>query len=165
MDIFLLRHAIALDRAKWSKKDADRPLTKAGQKKMRREAKGLKRLKLSVDWILTSPHRRAFDTAAIVAKALKAKKKMKVVPQLAANGDPKALMKRLALDYRTDDRLLLVGHDPYLSRLVSKLIGAAAPLALDFKKGGLCRLSADTLQYGPCATLEWWLPPKLLKKI
>src|SRR3954468_1964239 len=119
MDIFLLRHAIALDRAQWAKKDADRPLTKAGQKKMRKEAKGLKRLKLSVDWILTSPHRRAFDTAEIVARALKVKKKLKVIPQLAADGDPKALMHHLAVDYRSGDRLMLVGHDPYLSKLVS----------------------------------------------
>ena len=132
---------------------------------MRKAARGLKRLKLKLDWILTSPYKRAYDTARIVADTLKAGKKLKIAKDLASSGDPKRLLRHLALDYRTKDSLMVVGHEPYLSRLVSVLIGAEKPIALDFKKGGLCRLDADSLHYGRCATLEWWLPPKLLKTI
>lgn len=165
MTLYMLRHAIALDRSDWRGKDSDRPLTPEGRRKMRKAAQGIKRLKLDVDWIITSPYRRAYDTAEIVAKTLKAKKKLRVLKDLASNGDAAGAMRHLALDYRSKDSLLLVGHDPYLSRLVSVLIGAERPLALDFKKGGLCKLSADSLTYGPCATLEWWLPPKLLRHL
>jgi len=165
MNLYFLRHAIALDRTKWRRKDSERPLTPEGVQKMRKAAKGLKRLKLKVDWILTSPYARALDTARIVAKTLKAEKKIKVVDHLASTGDPERLVHHLAVDYLKDDALLIVGHEPYLSKLVSRLIGADTPLDLDFKKGGLCRLDADTLHYNRCATLEWWLPPKLLKKL
>jgi phosphohistidine phosphatase len=163
--LYFLRHAIALDRAKWHQKDSDRPLTPEGLRKMRKAAKGLKHLKLKFDWILTSPYRRAYDTARVVAKTLKAEKKLKVIGELASSGDPKSLVRHLAQDYLTKDSVLLVGHEPYLSRLVSVLIGAEKPLDLDFKKGGLCRLDADSLHFDRCATLEWWLPPKLLRRL
>src|SRR5438552_545120 len=147
MTLYFLRHAIALDRAMWHAKDSDRPLTPEGRQKIRKAAKGMKRLKLGFDWILTSPYKRAYDTAKIVAKTLKAKKKLKVVKDLASSGDPQRLMRHLAQDYLSKEKLLLVGHEPYLSRLVSVLIGAEKPLALDFKKGGLCKLAADSLTY------------------
>jgi phosphohistidine phosphatase len=165
MNLYILRHAIAKDRAGWKKPDSLRPLTSKGKRKMQKAAKGLKHLDLGVDWILTSPYRRAYDTTAIVAKALKAKKKMKVVKSLASDGEPSQLVKELAKGYRSTDSLMLVGHEPYLSKLVSVLVGSERPLALDFKKGGLCRLDTQSLRYGPCATLEWWLSPKLLKKL
>ena len=161
----MLRHAIALDRSEWHRGDNDRPLTSEGVKKMHKAAKGLKHLDLDLDAILTSPYRRAYATAEIVADALKLKKKMKVADELASNGDPHKLIKRLAEEYSAKSEVMLVGHEPYLSKLVSVLIGAKAQLALDFKKGGLCKLTADSLHYGRCATLEWWLPPKLLKRL
>jgi phosphohistidine phosphatase len=165
MNLYFLRHAIAKDRTQWHGKDSERPLTAEGRQKMKKAAKGLKHLKLDFDWILTSPYTRAYDTAQIVAKAFKAKKKLRVEKDLASDGNPERLLRRLAQDYLTRDAVLLVGHEPYLSRLVSTLIGSNASLELDFKKGGLCRLDADSLTYGRCAKLEWWLPPKLLKKL
>jgi phosphohistidine phosphatase len=165
MTLYLLRHAIALDRSVWKKPDSQRPLNKEGVKKMRKAAKGIKHLNLEFDWILTSPYKRAYDTAVILAQAVKAEKKIKVVNELASDAEPASLMRRIAREYRPKDSLVLVGHEPYLSKLASVLIGADKPLALDFKKGGLARLETDSLRYGRCATLEWWLPPKLLKRL
>src|SRR5689334_14952388 len=124
MTIYFLRHAIAMERAKWHQKDSERPLTPDGLRKMRKAVRGLKHLKLKFDWILTSPYRRAYDTARVVAKSLKSEKKLKVVNDLATSGDPKSLVRHLAQDYLTKDSVLLVGHEPYLSHLVSVLIGA-----------------------------------------
>jgi phosphohistidine phosphatase len=165
MTLYFLRHAIARDRSDWRKKDSDRPLTSDGFRKMRKVAKGMKRLKLNVDWILTSPYRRAYDTAAVVAQALKAKKKLKIANELISEGEPGRLVRHLALAYGPKNSLLLVGHEPYLTRLISVLIGSPSPLALDFKKGGLCKLSVNSLRYGRCATLDWWLPPKFLRRL
>src|SRR5229473_2889447 len=99
MKLYILRHAIALDKTKWHKKDSERPLTKEGTRKMRKAAKGLKHLKLSFDWILTSPYRRAYETADIVAKTLKSRKKLKIEKTLTSDGDPELLMRHLAENY------------------------------------------------------------------
>jgi phosphohistidine phosphatase len=165
MNLYFLRHGIALDRLQWHKRDADRPLTPEGVQKTKKVARGMRKLGLKFDWILTSPYRRAYDTAMIVADCYKASKKLRILKSLAADGDPQQLVRNLALDYRTGDSLLLVGHEPYLSRLISVLIGAKDPLAIDLKKAGLCKLAADSLTYGPCAALEWLLTPKLLKSV
>jgi len=154
-----------MDKSKWHKPDSERPLTSEGRRKMRKAAKGLKRLNLGIDWILTSPYRRAYDTAGIVGKALKKQKKIKTVNELAANKNPENLVRYLVQNYSSDATLLLVGHEPYLTRLISMWVGAAAPLALDFKKGGLCKLVMETVRFGRCATLEWWIPPKLLRRL
>jgi phosphohistidine phosphatase len=164
MKLYLLRHAIAKDRSKWHRGDSDRPLTDEGARKMRKTARGLKHLKLDFDAILTSPYRRAFSTAEIVGDVLKLKKRIKIVDELASDGEPQKLIKRLS-DFPAQSEILLVGHEPYLSRLVSLLIGSKTPLALDFKKGGLCKLSTEGLLYGRSAALEWWLPPKLIKRL
>jgi phosphohistidine phosphatase len=163
MKLYLLRHAIAAEKPAWHGSDSDRPLTKEGIRKMKKAAKGMRHLGLEIDWILTSPYRRAYDTALIAAEELKARKKLKITRLLAVDGDPKALMRHLALDFRSWESIMLVGHEPYLSRLIGTLIAGEAPVALQMDKGGLARLSADSLTYGPCATLEWLLPAKLLK--
>jgi phosphohistidine phosphatase len=165
MTLYVLRHAIAVDPSEWKKKDSERPLTGKGIRRMRKAAKGMKELGISFDWILTSPYKRAFGTAEIIAKAFKARKKLRELPTLASDGDPAHLLQDLARVYRPDATLLLVGHEPFLSRMIGVLIGARTPLSLDLKKGGLCKLTVDKLFYGRCATLEWWLPPKILKAL
>jgi len=164
MDLYFLRHAIALDRSAWKKSDAERPLTEKGRKKMIQSAKGMKHFGITFDWILTSPYRRAYDTAQIVAKEYKAEKKLRLARTLIPDGDPKALMRHLALDFRTWESILLVGHEPYLSKLIGLLI-SGHDVTINFKKGGLCLLKADSLTYGCCATLEAFLTPKMLKKL
>jgi phosphohistidine phosphatase SixA len=79
-------------------------------------------------------------------------------------GDPKTLMRHLALDFRSWESLLLVGHEPYLSKLTGVLV-ADQSVAMDLKKGGLCQLQAASLTYGRCATLQALYPPKALRKI
>ena len=57
-------------------------------------------------------------------------------------------------------RTLLVGHEPYLGRLISTLLTGGPDLTLTLKKGGLCKLTVSRLRYGRCATLEWLLTPR-----
>ena len=165
MNLYILRHAIALDHADWKGPDSDRPLTKEGIRKMKKVAKGMHRMELKFDWILTSPYRRAYDTASIVAREFKAASKLKTLRALASDGDPKKLMQHLGRDYRTWESILLVGHEPYLSRLVAMLISGHTDTELTFKKGGLCALSASSLTYDRCARLEWLATPKMLRDL
>jgi phosphohistidine phosphatase len=62
-------------------------------------------------------------------------------------------------------RVLLVGHEPDLSRLVSVLISGGSDGAIELKKGGLCKLTVDRLAFGQCATLNWLLTPKQLRQL
>jgi phosphohistidine phosphatase len=59
----------------------------------------------------------------------------------------------------------LVGHEPYLSQLISLLVSGREDIGIDFKKGGLCKLEAEKLRYGKCAQLIWLLTPKQMKEI
>jgi len=171
MNLYFLRHAIAADKTEWKGPDSNRPLTKEGVHKMKKAAKGMRRLSLKIDWILTSPYRRAYDTAMIVAKELNLKNKLKITRSLAVDGDPRALVRHLALNFRTWESVMLVGHEPYLSQLIGVLIGGLTPLgsdpsrSIELDKAGLAKISADSLSYDKCATLEWLLTPKILKKL
>ena len=163
MELYILRHAIAVDRAAPGySDDSRRPLTSEGRRKMRDIAKGMKALELKFDLILSSPYLRAKETAEIAAQVLQAQRKLKFSDDLAVDGDPRVLIKSLE---RSPQRVLLVGHEPYLSGLVGLLISGAASASLKLRKGGLCKLTADRLKFGRCAELEWLLTPRQLARL
>ena len=160
MKLYLLRHGIAEQRMTVSgRADADRPLTPDGAKRMRRIAGKMEERGLSFDCILTSPFRRARQTARIVANVLELKKEPLTTPHLEPGGNLNALVDELRANYASMQHLLLVGHEPSLTTLISILVGGQSDLLITMKKGGLCRLSVDALQFGRCATLDWLLPP------
>ncbi|MDB6017830.1 MAG: phosphohistidine phosphatase SixA [Pedosphaera sp.] len=166
MDLYILRHAIAEPtRAKTEKADSERRLTPEGEKKMRRIAKAMKSCELAFDLILSSPYARAQQTAEIVADVFKLRKSLALSATLAPNGNPRQLIGELHETHRSCRSVLLVGHEPYLSSLISLLISGDTTLAIDLKKGGLCSLTASALKYGRCATLEWLLTPRQLREL
>jgi phosphohistidine phosphatase len=117
-------------------------------------------LGLSFDLILSSPYLRARQTAEIIAEALKARKKLELSDNLTPGGSAKKLVDLLNHLRPSPESVLLVGHEPYLSTLISLLVAGDASLAMVMKKGGLCKLSVESLAPGRCATLEWLLTPK-----
>jgi phosphohistidine phosphatase len=166
MELYILRHAIAEPlTASVKGGDSERKLTEEGVRKMRRAARGMKAAKLSFDVILSSPHVRAKQTAEIVADVFGLEKRLELLPALTPDGNPKELLDALSHKHGKRKRVLLVGHEPYLSRLISVLISGDTRITIEFKKGGLCKLSAGALEYGRCATLEWLLTPGLLRKM
>ncbi len=86
---------------------------------------------------------------------------------LAVDGDPKALVRHLGLNFRSWESVLLVGHDPYLSQFISTLLtGTRDDLPMEFEKGGLAKLIGRFPHlWSMCARLEWLLTPKILKKL
>jgi phosphohistidine phosphatase len=166
VNLYVLRHAEAVPRGPPGyRHDSDRPLTKDGVNTMRRAAKGMRRLKLDCDLILSSPYLRARKTAEITADVLGAKKKLKFSEHLASDGDPRKLVVELKSNYSSRVNIVVVGHEPYLSKLICVVIGCRSDTALTLKKGGLCKLSADSLRFGPCARLVWLLTPRQLVHI
>ncbi len=166
MELYILRHAIAEDRANWEEAaDHERPLTRDGEAKMRRIAQGMKALDLSFQIILSSPFCRAKQTAEIVGDIFEARELITLTPALAAGEPSHKIVSQIEKDYPAVESILLVGHEPDLSGLVSLLVSGDGELAITLKKGGLCKLKIDSLKHGRCATLEWLLAPSQLIRI
>jgi phosphohistidine phosphatase len=164
MNLYILRHGIAVERgASGFKTDADRPLTPKGRRQLRQAADAMKNLDLRFDLIVSSPFVRARQTAEIVAKSLKLKKCLAFSDELTPDGDPKALVRELNELKPASENVLLVGHEPHLSRFIARLISGGENVEIDFKKGGLCKLGTDLLRCGRCATLAWLLTPRQMK--
>jgi phosphohistidine phosphatase len=161
MNLYILRHGIAVEPGTPGyEKDADRPLTPEGERKLGQIAEAMEALDLSFDLILSSPYLRARQTAEIVAEALKARKKLELSDTLTPGGSTKKLVALLTHLDPPPESVLLVGHEPYLSGLVSLLVSGHGGCAVVLKKGGFCKLAAASLTHDRCATLEWLLTPK-----
>jgi len=164
--LYILRHGIAVTRDEASYPlDSDRPLTQKGLKKMRRIADGMRHLKVSFDTIVTSPYKRALETAFVVGRQYGEGQKIQTCPALAAEVLPEEVIRILQEKYGQTKELLLVGHEPQLSALISTLTSGSAGARPLLKKGGLCKLQVETLQIGKCATLAWLLTPRQLVNI
>ncbi len=164
MKIHVLRHGIAVVRGDLDvENDSERQLTPKGKRQLRQAVAAMKTMGLRFDLILSSPYLRAKQTAEIIAESLKLKKQLRFSNTLAPDGSPKNLIGQLNELKPAPENVLLVGHEPYLSCLISLLTTGRKDLMLDFKKGGLCKLEMEKLSYDRCATLAWLLTPKQMK--
>jgi phosphohistidine phosphatase len=161
MNLYILRHGIAVEPGTPGyAKDADRPLLPEGERKLGQIAEAMEALGLTFELILSSPYLRARQTAEIVAEALAARKKLEFSDSLAPGGSTRKLVEFLNRLRPPPESVLLVGHEPYLSGLVSLLVAGNQGCSVVIKKGGLCKLATDSLTHGRCAALEWLLTPK-----
>jgi phosphohistidine phosphatase len=165
MRLSLLRHGIAAERMHSGADDSERSLTAKGQRRLRRSAKGLLALGLTYDLILSSPYLRARQTAELVAQILRTAAGVHLTDTLAPGGSPRQLLESLRTDYRERQHVLLVGHEPYLSRLISTLLTGGPNLSVVMKRGGLCLLDVETLRFGRCASLVALLTPGQLRRM
>jgi phosphohistidine phosphatase len=150
--LYLLRHADAGDPGAWRGDDAVRPLSGKGRRQAQRLGSLLAALGFEPDAILTSPKLRAAETAELVAAALG--KKVEVDDRLGAGFGPESLAAIVA-GVDGARRIVLVGHDPDFSDVLSRLVGAEIAM----KKGALARVDL-TGGIGPgSGVLRWLLPP------
>jgi phosphohistidine phosphatase len=165
MNVYLLRHGIAVARDHPATAlDGERPLTAKGVKRMRREARGLRRLNISFSTVLTSPVIRARQTAEIIAETLGLESHLEEISGLAPESSVDHLLFGLSR-FQDRDHLLLVGHEPLLSHAASILLAGKGgrEVKLELKKGGLCRIETDGLPPTTAGILHWLLTPKQLR--
>jgi phosphohistidine phosphatase len=163
MELLVIRHADAGDSdafAKTGKSDTQRPLSKKGRKQMRAATKGLRRLVRRVDVIAASPLVRAAQSATIVARKYK-KAKREVVAALKPNASPDACEKWLSAR-EADDRVMVVGHEPHLGKLVTWLVFGTEDTPVELPKGGAALITFDGLAEKGKGKLVWLMGPKVL---
>lgn len=151
-----------MEKEDWDGDDSKRPLTREGEKQLEKISKAMKEMNLKFDLILSSPFERAKRTAEIVVKNLNPEMSLKFSDDLTPEGDLENLISEINRSKPLPENLLLVGHEPYLSKLISQLI-CEGDAEIDFKKAGLCKLKTDHLQFGRCAKLCWLLTPKQME--
>jgi phosphohistidine phosphatase len=159
--LYLLRHGIAVPHGTPGVPEDDRPLTAKGEKRVRQVARGLVKLELEPDRIVTSPLPRAHRTAEIVAEVLGLEDRLEVADVLRGGAGAPSI--REWLRGRQEPELMLVGHNPDLTDLLGLLIGVSAnPLPFELKKGGVAALQSDD---GEHFSLTWLATPRLIRRL
>ena len=160
--LYLIRHGVAAERGDEYPDDSKRPLTADGISRLRKEARALDAMGVTIDQIVTSPLVRTRQTADLIAESVKSKPPVATSDALAPAGTPGAVMQELA-KYSKKGNVALVGHEPNLGELAARLIGSRT--ALQFKKGGICRIDFDAIPPKGTGQLRWFLTPRILRKL
>jgi phosphohistidine phosphatase len=159
MLVYFLRHASAGQSRANPAVDEKRPLDKEGIGQCRDVARLLSALDVQVDLIISSPLKRATQTASLVGNELGYDSKLIVDPALSPDAtyeDFRKLMRR----YGKLDAVMVVGHNPSISRFLSLLVtNGAFDKAVDMKKGSVARVDHD----GSQPVLTWLLTPKVAR--
>jgi phosphohistidine phosphatase len=153
MQLYFFRHGEA-DWPGWTKPDDERPLPDFGKKEVRQVGKFLNRLKVKPSLILSSPLPRALQTAEGASEQLKTK--LRQDEALEPGFGVTEL--RTVLKRHHSKALMLVGHEPDFSSVISALTGASVKLS----KAGVALVDFDPeTEKG---RLLWLFPPKLARK-
>jgi len=165
MLILIVRHAQAgeQDATKYPD-DSERPLTRAGKAAHADVSAELAKRKLVPEAILSSPWKRAWQTAEIMAKEFSGKKnklKPKAAPALAQAPDLEAIKAELA-GIGEIETVALVGHEPWLGELASLLLtGDPHRVSFDLPKSGVVGIETPLVE-GGSGSLRFFFRPKLL---
>lgn len=166
MLILLIRHGIAEDRDGWARAkhaDDERPLTRAGRRKLRGVARGLKRVVPKITLLASSPLTRAIESAQIIAKRFPDVPVLQIT-HLSPRKPPAGLLSWLQTQPK-DATIALVGHEPHLSTFAGWMTTGLQESFIDLKKGGACLLQIGSELKPARARIVWVLKPNQLRKL
>lgn len=155
-----MRHGIA-EEVSDTGRDRDRVLTPSGIEKTQESGKALGKLDIEFDAIFSSLYARTWQTAEGIAEELGCKELLKGLDALGAESSASAALDQLKVEARTYGSVLVVGHEPILSELISLLVSGTPGLSISMKKGALCKLTCVRPEPGGCR-LDWLLTSKHL---
>jgi len=158
MEIYILRHGIAED-GQAGQPDSERALTPDGRKKLRTVLRVAASAGVAPSLILTSPYKRALQTAQLAAEILDYKGELLRTKSLEPISAPKTVWDEIRV-HKDEARILLSGHEPLLSRLMAYLLGSPN-FQVDFKKGAIACIELDRFPAEPHGVLRWLLTSKL----
>ncbi len=163
-NVILVRHGIAVDLGeKGAACDRDRRLSGVGRDRTRQAASGLKAIGCRPEVLISSPLRRAVETAEIVRAELGNKGNVIWSDALLPDAEPDDAVQ--VLNETEVSTVMMVGHMPHLSRLVSFLLRGDETLYIPFKKAAACLLALEEEAAPGKAVLQWLLPPAVLRAL
>ena len=160
MEIYFLRHANAGEPRLNPAKDAKRPLDKLGIEQSHDVGRALAAMNVTVDAIISSPLRRATQTAAVVANEIGHEEKVLTDPALGPSATYEQFQELLRRCSRKD-AILVVGHNPTMTEFLNKLINGGGR-GVEVKKGAVAKVEKDGRRP---AVLKWCMPPKVVRSI
>jgi phosphohistidine phosphatase len=160
MILFLMRHANAGTIRKNPVLDAKRGLIKEGKEQCMLMARVLAALKAPIDVIVSSPLKRALQTAQLVGTELGYDAKVEISPALGLNAGY-ADFQNLLAKYADCEGILAVGHNPNVFQFLGRLVTGNGGAAIRMRKGSIVRV--DMERHPP--RLQWLLDPRTARAI
>jgi phosphohistidine phosphatase len=158
MQIYLLRHGISED-GRPGHPDSERALTGEGREKLRRVLKRARLAGVAPETILSSPYRRAVETAEVAAEVLDYAGKIVRTRALLPEASPFDTWEEIR-SRKGEGSILLSSHEPLMSSMVAFLLDSPA-MEVDMKKAALVRVDCDRFGTEPRGVLRWMLTPAL----
>ena len=160
MILYIMRHANAGLRRPNPAVDSRRGLVKDGKEQCILMARTLSALKVQIDTVVSSPLKRALQTAQFVATELGHEAKIEISPALAPDGKYSDFQALLA-KYSGAEGLLAVGHNPNLVQFMGRLVTGNGGASLRLRKGAIARIDLDRHP----AQLQWLIDTRLARNI
>jgi phosphohistidine phosphatase len=160
MILYLMRHANAGVFRENHLLDAKRGLIKEGKEQSMLMARVLSALKVQVDVVVSSPLKRALQTAQFVGTELGYDAKVEISPALAPDASYNDFQAFLA-KYIGREGVLAVGHNPNLFQFLGRMITGNGGASIRMRKGSIARVDMD--QHPP--RLQWLIDPRSARSI
>jgi len=163
MNLFILRHASAGSPRANPLLDLKRPIDKDGKTQCLQLAHVLNALKLNFDLVVSSPLKRAQQTAQLVATETGYEQKI-LISNALAPAATFAQFQRLLRDTSTSENVLVVGHNPNVSQFLSQLLGLGDEPAIPrvrMRKGSLARVNLQR----NTAVLQSLIDPRVVRAL
>jgi len=160
MEIYLMQHGPSFSKDV----DPDESLTPDGEARIATAGRGLKRMGLRVDVIVSSTKKRAWQTACIVAEHLGFEpEKILQTDLLKPMAAPEESI-RFLKQHEAARAILVAGHLPSLAEIASMLLTEGSKATIHFERGGIGRIDVDSLPTHR-GGLRWYLTPEHLRLI
>jgi phosphohistidine phosphatase len=161
MIIYFLRHASAGQRLTNPKKDEKRALDKDGIQQCGMVGRALAALDVQVDAIISSPLKRAAQTASLVGNELSYEARIQFEDAVRP-GASFADFRRMLEKYAKQENIMVIGHNPNLSEFFGRMISeAGCEAGVELKKGAVAKVETNRNS----AVLQWCLTPKVIRTL
>ena len=171
MELFILRHGETSKRLSRSG-GLDRPLTYTGTSEIKSIANSIKKLRIKIDLIVTSPIFSCKQTSEIINDLFNKRIPLIICNDLKPEGNLVDFYNKI-LKYKNTSSILIVGHEPYLSSMINDIISNNDADRnynknnnnIILKKAGLSRIKITSTVPKLKGELRWLLTPRILKKL
>ncbi|MFN8688199.1 MAG: phosphohistidine phosphatase SixA [Acidobacteriota bacterium] len=158
MELYLMRHGIAEETAVGGR-DAERALTAEGRKRLKEVLRTAAKAGVAPGLILTSPYRRARETAEMAASELGYKGEIVETGALVPYAHVQEMWEEVRV-HKGESSLLVASHEPLMGQAAGFIVNSPG-LRIDVKKGSMLRIDVEGFGSQPVGVLKWYLTPRL----